>query len=137
MKGVCENASDMCAKIKWKWLMLSAALLGGPYAYADNAGMEPGPSPQSPSNRPAPRIDYLSNGLFSAKTMAPTPEPAAHNEVQDAPGKTPPPITTPTNGLHWEASDQHPALEYRFSDQTSVHFHVARHGITESAVWKF
>jgi hypothetical protein len=92
---------------------------------------------QSTSIRVTPHYDYLGSSFISNREKWLKPEEELSNGLASEHGKEFSSTSSPPPGLHWEAGAQRPALEYKFSDQATIHFHVGRHGTSGAAVWSF
>jgi hypothetical protein len=92
---------------------------------------------QSTSIHVTPHYDYLGNSIISNREKWLKPESALSNGLAPEHGKEFSTNSSIPTGLHWEAGAQRPALEYKLSDQATIHFHVGRHGTSAAAAWSF
>jgi hypothetical protein len=125
---------------KKRTLILTTILQMAPFfACADNASVAASPSQpaQDPAGRSLSRIDYLSSGILMVREKSVGAESTIRSEVTDAQSKVASSNTTSPTGLHWAVTNQRPAIEYRFSDQGAVRFHIAAHGAAAAAVLNF
>lgn len=120
-------------------LIWSTILQVAPIACADNAGLIGPSSPltQDTSGRPLSHVDYLRSGVLAIREKSVGAEPAFRAEAVDAHSKLTPPTISPPEGLHWAFSEQRPALEYQFSNQATMHFHLSKRRATAAVVWNF
>jgi hypothetical protein len=125
----------MCSKLRVLILCTSLALVSQVRAqFAEVVG--PPQAAQSTSIRVTPHYDYLGNSFISGREKWLKPEGGLSNGSVPVHSKEFSSNVTPT-GLHWEAGAHHPTLEFKISDQGTIHLHVARHGTTASAAWSF
>jgi len=122
-----------------KTLILSALLLGTANAYADKDGVigTPLAPVQLPPTRTAPHIDYLGNHFFVVTEKAANLDPTFRNESAVNKNKVVPANEGAPAGLHWVPGNQHPAFEFRLSDQGAIRIHPSRHGGSVTAAWSF
>lgn len=107
-------------------------------AYADNEGGNASPlSTPNPPNRAVSHIDYLATGFVNNKEKSTSTGLDLRMENQTISSKSPFSLGSQASTLHWEQGEQHPVLEYRLSEQGSLHLHVSKHGTTAAAQWKF
>jgi hypothetical protein len=107
-------------------------------AYADNEGGNTSPLPtQNPPNKAVSHIDYLGTGFFNNKERSAITEPDPRIADGAAQSKNGLSLGNQSSTLHWEQGEQHPILEYRISEQGSLHLHISKHGTTAGAQWKF
>ena len=119
-------------------LILSMALPAA--AYADNEGGNASPLPtQNPPNRAVSQshIDYLGTGFVNNKEKSASTEPDPRIAGETVQSKSIFSLGNQASTLHWEQGEQRPILEYRISEQGSLHLHVSKHGTTAAAQWKF
>ncbi|HXA47759.1 MAG TPA: hypothetical protein VNW52_09015 [Burkholderiaceae bacterium] len=92
---------------------------------------------QGTAPRAAPHYDYYGNGLIHSREKWQKPEAELSSGLAPEHGKAFSPNNAAPTGLHWEAGARRPALEYKLSDQATIHFHVGRRGSSAAAVWSF
>jgi hypothetical protein len=116
-----------------KMLMLLVILQAGPLAHADDTNL---PGSAQDSSKHLSRLDYLSAGFFVRQEKSTPLEPPSTQSnpagITAAPAKQ-----DPSSGLHWVPSEQHPTLEYRFSNQGAVSVHLSHHGAQVALGWHF
>jgi hypothetical protein len=127
----------MCPKRRVLILCISLALAAQVRAQIVEIVIPPSQVTQSTAIRATPHYDYLNNSFISNREKWVKPEAGTPNGSAPEHGKEFSAKSSTPNGLHWEAGAQRPVLEYKISDQGTIHLHVARHGTTASAVWSF
>jgi hypothetical protein len=127
----------MCTKKEIVILCIGLALVTQACAQSTESVGPPTPGPQNTSIRATPHYDYLSSSSIFNREKWPKPEAGLSNELAPEQSKEFSTHSSIPPGLHWETGAQHPTLEYKISDQGTIHFHVARRGTTAAAVWSF
>jgi len=126
----------MCSTRRVLILCIGLALVSQVRAqFAEVVG--PPQAAQSTSIRTTPHYDYLNNSFISNREKWVKPEAGTSTGSAPEHSKEFSAKSSMPNGLHWEAGAQRPVLEYKISDQGTIHIHVARHGTTASVVWSF
>jgi hypothetical protein len=114
------NAMETMKKV----LMLLVLLQAGSLAHADDTNL---PGSAQDSSKHLSRLDYLSAGFFARQEKSIPLEPPSTQgnptEITAVPARQ-----DPSSGLHWVPSEQHPTLEYRFSNEGAMSMHLSRHG---------
>jgi hypothetical protein len=116
-------------------LMIVALSQAIAMAHADEANQTK--PTQDPLKHPLSRIDYLSAGFFAQREKSIILEPPSTDKSDTPAIKASTSNANDTNGLHWVTNDQHPALEYGLSNDSTMRFHLGRHGAVMSLGLKF
>ena len=130
---ISVEANAMCTTRQV--LMMLALMQVISLAHADDTNV-PKPTPDQ-AKHPLPRIDYLSAGFLAQREKSDSAETPPSDKSNAAEMKAIGPNATTANGLHWAKGDQHPALEYRLSNDSAMRLRLGRHGAALSLGIKF
>lgn len=122
-----------------KVLILSTIMQLIPFANADNLGPvnQSGSTVAEPFARHLSRPDIMHNHWLVIRENPSSAEATIRAETEPSHGNIAVSPDVGTTGLHRTADNQRPSLDYRISDQSTIHLHIGRHGGQAQASWSF